>query len=293
MLQLDSQITKKLNLGQSMSEKHISTTALARQLHKESRELFLLLAHGGWMVKVDNHWQLTEKGKFEGGIYINHPKYGEYIAWPESVQDHPLLKLLPEAPLSATHIGSKVDLPARLVNLLLAERGWIKKNIRGWLLTSRGKMLGGEQHVGEQSGIPFVTWPESLLENTLFQVVVMQVEGKTFPHSKIALSGQVVASQTALVVENWLHLASVHHACNYQLQAGSDVVIVDFFLPDLQLCIDMWDSADDASSLNVKLLKQEFYKKNNYEYIELHNETATQIDEFLAKQLLGHGLAIY
>ncbi|RYZ82577.1 MAG: 4-alpha-glucanotransferase, partial [Moraxellaceae bacterium] len=90
-----------------MSEKHISTTALARQLHKESKELFVLLAQGGWMVKVDNHWQLTEKGKFEGGIYINHPKYGEYIAWPESVQDHPLLRLLPEAPLSATHIGNK------------------------------------------------------------------------------------------------------------------------------------------------------------------------------------------
>src|SRR5690606_40674662 len=60
-------------------EKHISTTALARLLAKESKELFILLTGGGWIIKVDNHWQLTEKGKFEGGVYVNHPKYGEYI----------------------------------------------------------------------------------------------------------------------------------------------------------------------------------------------------------------------
>src|SRR5690606_3485277 len=106
-------------------EKHLSTTALARLLGKESKELFVLLTSGGWIVKVDNHWQLTEKGKFEGGIYVNHPKYGEYIAWPESVSTHPLFMLLPEAPLTATNLGNKLNLPARLVNLVLAERGWI------------------------------------------------------------------------------------------------------------------------------------------------------------------------
>ncbi len=56
-----------------MSDKHLSTTALAKSLNKESKELFILLAQGGWISKIDGHWQLTEKGKFEGGIYINHP----------------------------------------------------------------------------------------------------------------------------------------------------------------------------------------------------------------------------
>jgi hypothetical protein len=129
-----------------MAERHISTTALARLIGKESKELFILLTTGGWIVKVDNHWQLTEKGKFEGGIYVNHPKYGEYIAWPESIQHHPLLKLLPEAPLSASNLAHKWEIPARLVNLLLAEKGLIKKHIRGWLLTPKGKAMGGAQH---------------------------------------------------------------------------------------------------------------------------------------------------
>ncbi len=283
-----------------MSEKHISTTALARLLQKESKELFILLAQGGWMVKVDNHWQLTEKGKFEGGIYINHPKYGEYIAWPESVQDHPLLKLLPEAPLSATHIAGKVDLPARLINLLLAECGWIKKHIRGWLLTPRGKILGGEQHTSEQSGIPFVTWPETMLDNPVFQAAIAQLTGVAFTHSNKTLSGQLLNLQSAFVVENWLYLAGVHHACNYHLQSGNEKVIVDFFLPDLQVAIDIWGNEDNAAALTTKLIKQDFYKKHGYEFIELRfdtmklqSENVAQLDEFLAKQLFGCGLAIY
>lgn len=286
-----------------MSEKHISTTALARQLHKESKELFILLAQGGWMVKVDNHWQLTEKGKFEGGIYINHPKYGEYIAWPESVQDHPLLRLLPEAPLSATHIGSKVDLPGRLINLLLAERGWIKKHIRGWLLTPRGKAIGGEQHSSEQTGIPYATWPETLLDNPLFLEAIAQIAGEPFwqgnnqqintPQSCRALSGQHVNSQEELIVENWLYIAGVNHARNYTLRMGSDNINIDFFLPELQVCIDIWSASDNAAALTEKLNKQEFYKKYGYDFIELHDETIAQADEVLAKQLLGYGLAIY
>jgi hypothetical protein len=277
-----------------MSEKHISTTALARLLHKESKELFVLLAQGGWMVKVDNHWQLTEKGKFEGGIYINHPKYGDYIAWPEAVQDHPLLKLLPEAPLSATHIGSKCDLPARLINLLLAERGWIKKHIRGWLLTASGKALGGEQHISEQSAIPFVTWPESLLENRLFLAAVAHITGAAFSESSIALSGQNTLSALHFKVENWLYLAGINHACHYTLQyANNESVIADFFLPESQVAIDIWGETENAATLTKQLAKHTFYQQYNYEFIELRAENSAQLDDFLAKQLFTFGLAIY
>lgn len=278
-----------------MSEKHISTTALARLIQKESKELFILLAQGGWMVKVDNHWQLTEKGRFEGGIYINHPKYGEYIAWPESIQDHPLLRLLPEAPLSATHIGTKFDLPARLVNLLLAERGWIKKHIRGWLLTPRGKAIGGEQHTSDQSGIPYATWPETLLDNSLLITAIAQINGQSFRpnHSSRSLSGQSVNSAEALMVENWLYLAGINHAHHYPLRTGNETVTADFFLPELQVCIDIWGAADNAAALAEKLNKQEFYQKHGYDFIELHDETIAQVDEVLAKQLLHFGLAVY
>ena len=276
-----------------MSEKYVSTTALARQLRKESKELFILLAQGGWIIKVDNHWQLTEKGKFEGGIYINHPKYGEYIAWPESVQDHPLLRLLPEAPLSATHIGHKVDLPARLINLLLAERGWIKKHIRGWLLTLRGKTIGGEQHTSEQSGIPFVTWPETLLDNSQFLASVAQIKGDAFSLSKKTISGSVAENKTSFILENWLYMAGVHHGNSYVLSTANESVTADFFLPEFQLAIDIWGAEDNAAALSEKLIKQEFYKNYGYDFIEVREETILQVDVFLAKQLFQFGLAVY
>lgn len=277
-----------------MSEKHLSTTALARQLHKESKELFILLAQGGWIIKVDNHWQLTEKGKFEGGIYLNHPKYGDYIAWPESVREHPLLQLLPEAPLSATHLASKLELPARLVNLLLAERGWIKKHIRGWLLTLRGKALGGEQHTSEQSGVPFVTWPESLLDNTHLLRALAQIKGESYAHSPLALTGQRLSSRAALIVENWLYLAGINHACNYALaEEQGEQLRADFYIPELQIAIDIWGAETSAAALANKLHKQDFYQKQGYDYLEIHDENIIQLDDLLARQLLGFGLAVY
>lgn len=277
-----------------MSEKHLSTTALARQLHKESKELFILLAQGGWIIKVDNHWQLTEKGKFEGGIYLNHPKYGDYIAWPESVREHPLLQLLPEAPLSATHLSNKLELPARLINLLLAERGWIKKHVRGWLLTPRGKALGGEQHTSEQSGIPFVTWPESLLENVHLLSAVPQIKGDSFSQSPVALTGQKCPTRAALMLENWLYLAGINHACHYLLaEEKTEQLRADFFIPELPLAIDIWGAETSAAALANKLNKQDFYQKQGYDYLEIHDENISQLDELLARQLLGFGLAIY
>lgn len=276
-----------------MSLKYLSTTALAKLIQKESRELFSLLSQGGWIIKVDNHWQLTEKGRFEGGVYLNHPKYGEYIAWPESVQEHSLLRLLPEAPLSATHLSQKVELPARLINLLLAERGWIKRHIRGWLLTVRGKALGGEQHFNEQTGIPYATWPETLLVEPSFLASIAQIKGEAYSVGALALSGQPMTNKFSFVVENWLYLANVHHACHYAIQVGTVSVCADFFLPDNQVVIEVWNPQATAAELSVALEKQAFYKEHGYELIEIHEEHFAHLDEYLAKQLFQYGIAVY
>lgn len=275
------------------SEKHLSTTALARLLGKESKELFVLLTGGGWIVKVDNHWQLTEKGKFEGGIYVNHPKYGEYIAWPESVYQHPLFALLPEAPLTATNLGHKLGLPARLVNLLLAERGWIKKSVRGWLLTPFGKYLGGQQQESEQSGIPYVTWPETLLDNPRLLSGVAQLTADASVASLPTLDGRTVNNEAERRLANWFYVAGVVCAQNYELAWGTETVIVDFFVPEIQLCVDYWPGDSNAAGLAKQLEKQALYKKHKVNFIELRDEDLAQVDEILAKILLKNGLAVY
>lgn len=277
----------------SRTEKHISTTALARALGKESKELFILLTDGGWIVKVDNHWQLTEKGKFEGGIYVNHPKYGEYIAWPESIHQHPLFMLLPEAPLTATNLGHKLGLPARLINLLLAERGWIKKHIRGWLLAPAGQHLGGQQQESEQSGIPFVTWPETLVENALLLRSVAQINGDPVLADLPTLDGRQVSNSAERMITNWLYIAGVLHAQNYNLAVGDKVIAVNFYLPEISLCIDYWPGNAQAADLVAQLDKQAFYKQHKIPFIELRDEDLPQLDELLARKLLRYGLAVY
>lgn len=280
-----------------MAEKHISTTALARLLGKDSKELFILLTSGGWIIKVDNHWQLTEKGRFEGGVYVNHPKYGEYIAWPESIQHHPLLKLLPEAPLSATNLAHKWNIPARLVNLLLAEKGLIKRNIRGWLISAKGKSLGGQQQEAE-SGIPFVTWPETIVDEPELIASLMQIHGDPGLNDQPALDGHQVNNGLQRRINNWLYLARVVHARDYQLMWESETVTADFYVPDAQLCLECWADQLDyeknrAAVITDELKKQQLYKKFKVDYLEFTDESIHRIDEILARELLRRGLAVY
>lgn len=280
-----------------MAERHISTTALARLINKESKELFILLTTGGWIVKVDNHWQLTEKGKFEGGVYVNHPKYGEYIAWPESIQHHHLLKLLPEAPLSATNLAHKWDIPARLVNLLLAEKGLIKKHIRGWLITAKGKKIGGQQQEAE-SGIPFVTWPETILDEPELIASLLQITGDESLAGHPAMDGHHVNNTVQRRIDNWLYLNRVIHARDYSLLWDLDAATADFYLPDIELCIECW--ADElglennrAAVISGELEKNQAYKKHKVAYVEFRDENIHQIDEILARELLRRGIAVY
>jgi hypothetical protein len=277
----------------STTEKHLSTTALARRMGKESKELFVLLTSGGWMVKVDDHWRLTEKGKFEGGIYVNHPRYGEYIAWPEAIHQHPLFALLPEAPLTASTIGHKTRLPARLVNLLLAERGWLKKQLRGWSLTPAGKQLGGQQHEAESSGVPYVTWPETLLENSRFLPAVAQLTANEQLADASTLDGRQVAAPMERMLANWLYVADICFAKNYPLEEGDKALTADFFVPAVQLCIDYWPAASHAGDLARQLEKQSFYKTHKMHFVEIHEQDVAQIDEVLARALFRAGLAVY
>ena len=280
-----------------MAERHISTTALARLINKESKELFVLLTSGGWIAKVDNHWQLTEKGKFEGGVYVNHPKFGEYIAWPESIQHHHLLKLLPEAPLSATNLAHKWDIPARLVNLLLAEKGLIKKHVRGWLLAPKGKKLGGQQHEAE-SGIPFVTWPETLLDEPEIIASLMQITGDESLSGHPAMDGHSINNAVQRRIDNLLYITRTIHARDYSLVWDLDSAVADFYLPDAALCIECWADelgleSNRAAVISGELEKNQAYKKHKVACVEFRDENIHQIDEILARELLRRGIAVY
>lgn len=274
-------------LGEFMSEiKYLSTTALAKQLHKEAKELFVLLARAHWMIKVDDRWQLTEKGKFEGGVYLHHPKFGDYVAWPESVLTHGIWQSLPEAPLTVSQLGHKFGLPARLLNLLLADLGWQTKGLKGWQITDNGRARGGQQHRAEDSAIPFVMWPESLetLPELMNAVMALQVgAGLDGRHYHDAVEGRL---------GTWLYLLGVTFALRRTV--GGSPLAVSFYLPVEQVFIQCWPSAASSRDLVDKLAMQDWLKGRRV--VEFDAEavgSVSDLDHWLPGKLLLQGVVTY
>ncbi|WP_427501608.1 hypothetical protein ACQE3E_10475 [Methylomonas sp. MED-D] len=137
-------------------EKQLSTTQLAKLRGIAQEQIFGQLTALGLIEKKDDKWQLTNAGSAAGGVYLNG-KYGQYVAWPEDLAiEAPPAK--PDAPklLTATVLGQQFDLTANKINYILSELGWIKKGLKGWLVTEQGLAMGAEQGEDSRSGIPYV-----------------------------------------------------------------------------------------------------------------------------------------
>ena len=84
----------------------------------------------------------------------------------------------PAALLSSTKLGERLKLPARRVNLLLAELGWIEKHIKGWRVTDQGRKVGGIQKEARQTGIPYAVWPAAVVGHKVLREAVREARGE-------------------------------------------------------------------------------------------------------------------
>jgi hypothetical protein len=297
------------------SEQYMSGSALARRLNMPTRELFALLSEHGWIVRQADQWKLTRKGEFEGGRYLNSERFGTYIAWPERVIDHRLFSTSPEATLlTASALGKRVGLSARQTNLLLLELGWIRKGVKGWELTPRGKALGGLQEEYPDTGIPHVRWPANLAGNPVLNENLQVVHayehlGETTerdlfgdPDREIhvdvggglalrSLDGHVVHSKAQLMICHWLYMSEIVHAFGRKLPLEGDYRC-DFYLPVLQLYIEYWGDEAAPGELSSKLAKKAVYERNGLKLLELDAADLARLDEVLPRKLLKHGYAI-
>ncbi|MDP1916617.1 MAG: hypothetical protein Q8L14_10240 [Myxococcales bacterium] len=57
---------------------------------------------------------------------------------------------------------------------MLAELGWIEKDVEGWIATDLGKKQGALEKHHAQSGVPYVVWPETIVSNEFFAQVVAE-----------------------------------------------------------------------------------------------------------------------
>lgn len=297
--------------------KKISTSALAKQLSLQPKELFSRLEDAGLIERKDNNWSLTDTGSKQGGQYQTHQKYDQYIVWPESFSiDKPQEETATPAPksklLTSSAIGKQFELPAQRVNALFSELGWIKKALKGWNSTPQGEAMGAVQREDYRSGVPYVCWPDSILQTKVFQLSLKDVKGEQpepaketdekeekkndfrekFPATFRTTDGHMVRSKAEMLIDNWLYMAEIVHAYERKLPIEEDVYC-DFYIPTGKVYIEYWGYENDEKYLKRKEEKLKIYEKYNLHLIQLNDEEVRNLDDILPRMLLKFGVQTY
>ncbi|MEJ1296459.1 MAG: glycerol kinase [Candidatus Sedimenticola sp. (ex Thyasira tokunagai)] len=293
------------------SIKYISTTKLSKQLAIPTKHLFGRLVDLGYVKRENDTWVLLQVGINAGGKYQESKKLGKYIVWPESIK---LEKATAQGMLSATNLGGKFDLSARRINQILSEHGWIKKHLKGWLVTPLGQSVGGEQREDNKSGIPFVLWPSTVVENVSLKNTIKELKGdskeaKEFPVDAPSANkasgfrdkfkpklrtadGHFVRSRAEMLIDNWLYTSEIVHAYERRLPIEEEVYC-DFYLPIGKVYIEFWGMESDPKYLARKNEKVAIYQQYGFSLIELNDKDISNLDDVLPRMLLKHGITTY
>lgn len=283
-----------------MDKEKISTSALARQLEVPVQQLFGTLKDYDWIRKIQDGWALTPKGEFEGGEYKTSKRYGRYIVWPAKLEQHPMLQALENNKmLSAAALGESFQLSGRAVNRALAELGWLKRELHGWILTAAGKQSGGVQMENKQTDMLYALWPASVLENKIVGLRLESCSAATHGEqgddlfaqqsSFESVDGHRHENRELLAICHWLYMAGVLHACGRQLPV-QESLRSDFYLPLNRVFIDFWSAKASPAELKANMRKAELYKELGFATIEVHPEDIAQLDDFMPRQLHKFGV---
>ncbi len=295
----------------------VSTTALASKRGIEKKALFSLLEAKGLLSKVDGAWTLTPAGEAQGGGYIDSKDFGRYVGWPEDFDPELPVNLAPEpAPpsgplLTATAIGNHFGISANKCNYILSELGWLKKGLRGWLVTDPGLRMGGRQSEDHRSGIPYVRWPDSILISKVLIETIEQVKGtrpevpsggektasadgfrEKFPANHRSADGHMVRSRAEMLIDNWLYMAEIVHAYERKLPIEEDVYC-DFYIPTGKVYIEFWGLENEPKYQARKVEKKAIYERYGFNLIELGDSDVQNLDDILPKHLLKYGVQAY
>lgn len=298
--------------------KKISTSALAKLCAVSAKDMVQRLLELGLIEEKDGIKVLTELGFAAGGEYQESDKFGKYIIWPEDIDLRPKENATsapstdngaPKAVLSSSKIGEQFDLSAQIVNNVLSELGWIKKGIKGWCITEQGRKQHGAELTHNTSGVPYVKWPESILESKALTETIAQFKGTEEKSAPAVPQGQVdfrdkfeaklrttdghfVRSKAEMLIDNWLYMAEIVHAYERKLPIEEDVYS-DFYVPTGKVYIEYWGFEEDEKYLKRKEQKIEIYKKYGFNLIEIGDKEVQNLDDHLPRMLLKFGVTSY
>tara|TARA_Y100001956_G_scaffold82520_1_gene103760 strand:- start:14350 stop:15216 length:867 start_codon:yes stop_codon:yes gene_type:complete len=288
-----------------MSDK-LSTTALAKSRQQDAKELFTELKNAGYINRGDEGWVLTEIGAKFGGEYITHAKFGKFIVWPQNLLiDHAASS---GNALSATQIGQRFSLPAKKINQLLQELGWLSRTEQGWQVTQSGLTVGGHQREDKETGTQFVVWHDTIIRNKRLKQSVVEFSGQDaethatdkslssfrqkFEAKHRTLDGHYVRSKGELIIDNWLYMNGIVHAYDRQLPIEQDV-LSDFYLPAGKVYLQYWgsDSGEIDAEQRDKIIA--LYQEHGFALIEVTPDDIEHLDERLPSKLREFGIKAY
>lgn len=284
--------------------KEFSATGLSKELNIPLQSLIQILLDMGLIERNGTIWDLTLLGSAKGGRYRESPQTGRYIIWPQSILTELIEINAPsEHPLTATSIGKSFELPANRVNSILSELGWIKKDpINGWSITELGKRAGGTQSK-YKTGVPYVRWPSSIVNNKILQANIYESKGensptiqeqqdilsgntefrKKYPATNRTKDGHLVRSKAEVIIDNWIYEAKIVHAYERKLPIEEEVYC-DFWIPTGKVYIEYW-GMEDKEYLGRKEKKLLIYQNHNLNLIQLTDKDVSNIDDVLPVKL--------
>jgi len=209
--------------------------------------------------------------------------------------------------IPATAIGKHFDLSSKKMNYILSELGWIKRGLKGWLITEQGGKLGAIQGEDSRSGVPYARWPESIVNVKALKDSIDNLKGVEKPKTEAdkadsfrhkfeakhrSTDGHFVRSKAEMLIDNWLYMAEIVHAYERKLPIEEEVYS-DFYIPTGKVYIEFWGYDNDEKYLARKQKKQGIYQKYNFNLIELTDEEVLNLDDVLPRLLLKFGVQAY
>jgi len=296
--------------------KKVSASKLAAITNLTGKEVREKLVAEELMVGDGKVWSLTDKGVKAGGE-LKNSQYGEYIAWPEDIFNNNVVKEEPppykqkQRAVNSTKIGAFFNCSPTKANKILAEIGWIERGVKGWKITDAGSKKGGYEKDHYQSGVPYVVWAETILEDpVLLSTIQALTKGSQESAAEFEIAapssdddfrkkyeakyrtrdGHYVRSRAEAMIDDWLYISGLVHAYERKLPIEEDVYS-DFYLPDGKVYIEFWGMENEPAYLRRKGIKQLIYKKYDYNLIELTDSDIMNLDDVLPKVLLRFGIS--
>lgn len=284
--------------------KLISTTALAKNFGIVPKELFAHLLDQELIINEGGSWVLTKKGKENGGEYKESKQYEKYIVWPENINingsaDNSAKNNTGKL-ITAIAIGKHFELSANKINFILSEIGWLEKSLKGWVVTVQGKKQSGVQAEDSRTGVPYVRWPESILESNTLLETISHIKGtanskaidKESTEHKVGFREKFEAKHRSADGHFVRSKAEIVHAYERKLPIEEDVYC-DFYIPAGKVYIEYWGYENDQKYLARKKQKIEIYRKYGFNLIELNDKEVQNLDDILPKMLLKYGVRAY